>query len=177
VPGESGAETFILCRSADRVSKERAMRERFEKRIETGLVALRKTCEKRRCDPGVVERRVGGCWALTRARRACSTCKSREAERRRVLNWSRRTAALESASAAKVATCCGATSLIGRPPSCGSLYPTDEAEAAFRIQKDNLRLRPVWHHTAERVQATSWSASWPTCCARPWRVGPRRPVW
>jgi hypothetical protein len=28
-----------------------------------------------------------------------------------------------------------------------------EAEAAFRIQKDELRLRPVWHQTAERVQA------------------------
>src|SRR3954454_19340087 len=28
-----------------------------------------------------------------------------------------------------------------------------EAEAAFRIQKDELQLRPVWHQTAERVQA------------------------
>ena len=28
-----------------------------------------------------------------------------------------------------------------------------EAEAAFRIQKDELRLRPVWHQRAERVQA------------------------
>lgn len=28
-----------------------------------------------------------------------------------------------------------------------------EAEAAFRIQKDDLRLRPVWHQTAERVEA------------------------
>lgn len=28
-----------------------------------------------------------------------------------------------------------------------------EAEAAFRIQKDELRLRPIWHQIAERVQA------------------------
>jgi len=28
-----------------------------------------------------------------------------------------------------------------------------EAEAAVRIHKDELRLRPVWHQTAERVQA------------------------
>lgn len=28
-----------------------------------------------------------------------------------------------------------------------------EAEAAFRIQKDDLRLRPVWHQKTERVQA------------------------
>ncbi len=28
-----------------------------------------------------------------------------------------------------------------------------DAEAAFRIQKTDLRLRPVWHHKADRVQA------------------------
>ena len=28
-----------------------------------------------------------------------------------------------------------------------------EAEAAFRIQKNDLRLRPVWHQKTERVQA------------------------
>jgi hypothetical protein len=28
-----------------------------------------------------------------------------------------------------------------------------EVEAAFRVQKDDLRLRPVWHQTAERVQS------------------------
>src|SRR5439155_13485627 len=28
-----------------------------------------------------------------------------------------------------------------------------DAEAAFRIQKSDLRLRPVWHQTAERVRA------------------------
>src|SRR5204862_5022248 len=28
-----------------------------------------------------------------------------------------------------------------------------QAEAAFRIQKSELGLRPIWHHKAERVQA------------------------
>src|SRR3954451_6079 len=28
-----------------------------------------------------------------------------------------------------------------------------EGAAAFRIQKRDLRLRPIWHQTAERVQA------------------------
>jgi transposase len=28
-----------------------------------------------------------------------------------------------------------------------------EAEAAFRIQKSELKIRPVWHHTAERTKA------------------------
>jgi hypothetical protein len=28
-----------------------------------------------------------------------------------------------------------------------------EAEAAFRIQKSDLKIRPVWHHKEERVQS------------------------
>lgn len=28
-----------------------------------------------------------------------------------------------------------------------------QAEAAFRIQKDDLRIRPIWHQRADRVQA------------------------
>ena len=28
-----------------------------------------------------------------------------------------------------------------------------EAEAAFRVHKSDLEIRPVWHHTQERVQA------------------------
>lgn len=28
-----------------------------------------------------------------------------------------------------------------------------QAEAAFRIQKDQLRIRPIWHQRADRVQA------------------------
>ena len=59
VPDEAGSETFILCRSADRAAKERAMRERFEQRIEKGLQAIVRRCEQKRCDLGVIERRIG----------------------------------------------------------------------------------------------------------------------
>ena len=59
VADEAGSETFILCRSADRAAKEQAMRQRFEQRIEKGLEAIVRGCEKRRCDLGVTERRVG----------------------------------------------------------------------------------------------------------------------
>src|SRR3954453_4633289 len=57
--GEAGSETFILCRSADRVAKEQAMRERFEQRIEKGLQAIAQICERQRRYRGVVERRIG----------------------------------------------------------------------------------------------------------------------
>ena len=59
VPDEAGSETFILRRSADRAANERAMRERFEQRIEKGLQAIVRRCEQKRCDLGVIERRIG----------------------------------------------------------------------------------------------------------------------
>jgi len=58
-PGEDGKEVLILCRSASRGAKEKAMHERFEKRVEEGLIKLREGCRKQKQKLGVVERRVG----------------------------------------------------------------------------------------------------------------------
>src|ERR1700686_3247405 len=35
----------------------------------------------------------------------------------------------------------------------GACIPLTQAEAAFRIQKDQLTVRPIWHQRADRVQA------------------------
>ena len=59
VPAPDGEEVFILCRSAERQAKEQAMHERFEKRIEEGLLKIAASCDKRRQKSGAVERRVG----------------------------------------------------------------------------------------------------------------------
>ena len=45
------AETFILCRSRDRREKEKAMHERFEKRIEQRLTRMAHRCHKQKRDP------------------------------------------------------------------------------------------------------------------------------
>ena len=39
-PSQDGKESFILCRSAERAAKEKAIHDRFEKRIEKGLIKL-----------------------------------------------------------------------------------------------------------------------------------------
>ena len=54
-------ETVILCRSADRRSKEQAMHDRFSRRIETALerLAARVARSKRRLDPAPVNRQIG----------------------------------------------------------------------------------------------------------------------
>src|SRR6185312_9932069 len=52
-PAPEGEEVFILCRSAQRSQKERAMHERFEKRIEEGLKRIDESCRKRKQKPVV----------------------------------------------------------------------------------------------------------------------------
>ena len=54
-----GAETFILCRSADRREKEKAMHERFARRIETGLRKIEESCQKRKYKPVTIAKRLG----------------------------------------------------------------------------------------------------------------------
>src|SRR6266700_3651133 len=54
-------ETVILCRSADRRSKERAMHDKFSQRIEEALdrLAARLARSKKRLDPAIVNRQIG----------------------------------------------------------------------------------------------------------------------
>jgi transposase len=155
VLGESGAETFILCRSADRAAKEQAMRERFQDRIERGLQAIVRRCEQKRCDLGVIERRIGRLLGKnTRAARLFSVQVGRDPSGRVVVTWSRRASALESAKRREGCYLLRSNISDGTAEDLWKTYmQLTEAEAAFRIQKDELRLRPIWHPIAERVQA------------------------
>jgi hypothetical protein len=59
--GPDGNETFVLCRSASRSEKEKAMHERFSKRIEEGLHSLSRRIEKSQMplDRGQLEGQIG----------------------------------------------------------------------------------------------------------------------
>ena len=155
VPGETGSETFILCRSADRTAKEQAMRQRFEQRIENGLEAITKGCAQRKYDRGVIERRVGRLLGLnSRAARLYTVKVSRDASGRVDITWSRNSAALESLKSREGYYLLRSNLADWTAEDLWKAYmQLTEAEAAFRIQKDELRLRPVWHQTTERVQA------------------------
>ena len=155
VAGDSGSETFILCRSADRAAKERAMRQRFEQRIEKGLEAIAEGCARRKCDAGVVERRVGRLLGFnSRAARLYTVKVARDASGRVGVTWSRRDAAVASAERREGCYLLRSNVADWRAEELWKAYmQLTEAESAFRIQKDDLRLRPVWHQTAERVQA------------------------
>jgi transposase len=150
-----GQETFVLCRSEDRKTKERAMRERFEKRIETGLEKICAACEKRGQQIGAIERRVGRLLGQnTRAAALFDVQVTAAGEGHAQLEWSKRNDRTDWAILSE--GCYLLRSNVddwsGEELWQAYIQLTD-AEAAFRIQKDELRLRPVWHQSADRVQA------------------------
>ena len=155
VPADDGDETFILCRSADRAAKERAMRERFEQRIAGGLEQIHRACQTRRCAVGVIERRVGR--LLGRNTRAAGLFDVRVTSGKNgaaQLSWSKRSLAVHSAAQREGCYLLRSNVVDWTAAELWRAYmQLTDAEAAFRMQKDQLKLRPVWHQTAERVQA------------------------
>jgi len=155
VPSDDGVETYILCRSEDRALKEQAMRDRFATRIEAGLTSMAAGCLQRRSTPGVIERRVGR--LLQRNQRAARfydirvTATEDGAAR---LEWSRCEPAWNQARACDGCYVLRSNVTDWTAQELWQAYiQLTEAEAAFRIHKESLQLRPVWHQTAERVTA------------------------
>jgi len=157
--GPDGAETFVLIRSIERREKEQAIHARFIRRIEEALARLaRRIAHARRpLDRGRLERQLGRLLAHT----------SRAAGRYVIdlvadpsvpagvrLVW---TARPEWDDWARWSEGCYVLRSNIPDWSPEELWRTyiqlTEAEAAFRIHKSELSLRPIWHQRADRVQA------------------------
>jgi transposase len=152
---DGGTETFILCRSAARREKEKAMHEKFEQRIEVGLAALAKLAEKRSLTAVAVAHRVGRLLGQnTRAAGAFKTEVTTDAQGKAVLKWEK----VETwRNWARLSEGCYLLRSNVRDWTAPELWRAymqlTEAEAAFRIHKSDLSLRPIWHQKKERVQA------------------------
>jgi len=154
-PAPNGEEVFILCRSGERRMKEQAMHERFEKRIEEGLRKIDSGCQKRKQKVGVVERRVGRLLGRnTRAAGLFQITVGEDADGAAQLQWSKSEAWREWAQLSEGCYLLRSNVTDWTPEELWSAYiQLTEAEAAFRIQKSDLRIRPVWHQREDRVQA------------------------
>src|SRR6266446_4536360 len=157
--GPDGIETFVLIRSVERREKERAMHERLARRIEDRLVRLGQRVQRARraLDPRRLERQLGR--LLERNQRAAGRYVIDFVPDPTVpagvrLAW---TARPEWDDWARWSEGCYVlrTNVADWTPE--DLWRTyiqlTDAEAAFRIQKSELGIRPVWHQRAERVQA------------------------
>ena len=124
-PSLDGDETFILCRSRDRREKEKAMHEKFEKRLEARLKEMEKSYAQRRYKLMTIAKRLGKLlgrnnWA--QLSKGCYLLRSNVNEWDAEDLWK-------------------------------AYMQLTEAEAAFRIHKSDLSIRPIWHQKAERVAA------------------------
>src|SRR5262250_312972 len=178
VPAPDGEEVFILCRSAERQAKEHAMQERFEKRIEDGLAKIAASCGKRRQKSGAVERRVGRLLERnTRAARLFDVQVEVDAQGFTQLRWTKVESWREWARKSEGCYLLRSNVTEWTPEELWRAYvQLTEAEAAFRVHKSDLQIRPVWHHREDRVGAISWSVFWLTCCGRRWRPAAARRV-
>lgn len=155
---EDQVETFILCRSADRAKKESAMRQRFAERIQHGLELLQERCRRSKpgkLETGAVERLVGRLMQQnTRAVPFFTVRVTKEASGRPELTWKRSEVSLELAAIRDGCYLLRTNVTDWTPEELWYAYMhLTDVEAAFRIQKDQLGLRPIWHQLAHRIQA------------------------
>ena len=154
-PGPDGSEVFVLCRSGARREKEQAMLERFACRIEQGLQRLEKSCSSRPLKQTAVAHRVGALLARnSRAARLFQVSYETGADGGCRLHWHRDERYRQWADLSNGAYLLrsNVTDWSERELWEAYIHLTD-AEEAFRIQKTELRLRPVWHQKTERVEA------------------------
>lgn len=154
-PNPEGKETFILCRSQARTIKEKQIHERFEKRLEEGLTKITESCRKKKQTIGKIERRVGK--LLGKNTRAAGLFKIEVREKpaggaevvwEKVEAW-RHWAELSEGSYILRTNIDDWTAA----ELWEAYIQLTEAEAAFRIQKSDLRIRPIWHQKEDRVKA------------------------
>ncbi len=151
-------ERVILCRSAARRSKEQAMHEKFSRRIETALATLseRIARSKRRIDPDQVNRQIGRILQQNQRSAArfdiglvddpCPAgCRLKVEIKPEFDEWAERS---EGAYVLRSNIDDWTDEQLWR-----AYIQLTQAEAAFRIQKNQLNIRPIWHQRADRVQA------------------------
>jgi len=157
--GPGGNETFLLCRSRDRVEKEKAMHERFSKRIETALESMDRRVTKSRSalDRSRLERQIGRLLernSRAGARYNISLVDEPNSPAGVRLQWSIRSQWDDWARLSE-GTYILRTNI--HDWSAEDLWKTyvqlAEAEAAFRVHKSDLAIRPIWHHKENRIRA------------------------
>jgi transposase len=148
-------ETFILCRSRDRSQKDLAIVRRFEQTIEERLTKMAARCAKQKRDPQKVEREVGRLLGQnTRAARLFEvTVKTTKAGHAR-LEWQKLEAVREWATLSAGCYLLRSNVSDWNDEELWKAYiQLTEAEAAFRVHKSDLTIRPIWHQKEDRVLA------------------------
>ncbi len=159
VAGVDGEDSYLLCRSTQRRAKEHAMHQRFAARIEQGLNRLARRIEHstKPLNRSTLERQIGrllGANGHAAGRYGIEVVENPNCaagvELSVAINpqWEERAAVAEGCYVLR-------TNLTEWEPQ--ALWQTyiqlTQAEAAFRIHKSELSIRPIWHQKQTRVEA------------------------
>lgn len=160
VPGPEDTETFVLARSADRRQKEGAIHRRFVERFEAALGKMQAEAASRRLkDLEVANRRLGRlqqkCWRASGAFEVTiRALKTPKGKARLEVSWKRNAVWSEWAALREGCYLLRTNLPETDPATLWKRYiQLAEAEWAFRITKDELEIRPIWHQTTDRVLA------------------------
>jgi len=156
-PEGNSQERYLLCRSRDRAAKERAMLDRQIQRLRTELAKIdRQLQQQPEADAGPIERRLGKWLGRSPAAEKLFTVQlQRDAQQRacglEVIEHQER---LEWARQAHGAYLLRTNHPASDPAALWRWYiQLTQAEAAFRVEKSDLGLRPLFHQKSHRVQA------------------------
>lgn len=152
---EEDKETFILCRSRDRSHKEEAIVGRFEQKIEARLVSMTARCEKQNRDPMKVEREIGRLLGQnTRAAKLFEVTVEKAKDDAARIVWKKVEAARDWVTLSAGCYLLRSNVTGWSDDELWKAYiQLTEAEAAFRIHKSDLKIRPIWHQKEDRVLA------------------------
>ncbi len=160
VPSPDGQETFILARSAERREKERAIHQRFLNRMEEGLKKLQAATESGRLkDRGMANRRLGRLQGQnSRVSRAFEVniepLELPQGKAHLRISWTRNAQWSEWAELSEGCYLLRSNLNETDPGTLWKRYiQLTDAEWAFRITKDELVIRPIWHQKEDRVKA------------------------
>jgi transposase len=147
-------EVYILCRSQARREKDAAIVRRFDERIEKRLKAAQARCEKQNRDPMKVERELGRLFGKnTRGAQLFEVKVDKNEAGFARITWKRRQQVCDWHSLSDGCYLLRSNVTTWSDEELWKAYiQLTEAENAFRIEKSDLRIRPVWHQKEDRVQ-------------------------
>jgi transposase len=151
----SGEETYILCRTAARKEKEKAIRKRFSTRMEAALEALEKNIASGRLkDRYKMERRLGRIQARHPQVNDLFEVALRDTPAGVRLVWEMKEERKAWRDLREGAYMLRTNLQADSAEQMWSMYmQLTEAEASFRALKSELSIRPLFHQKEPRVKA------------------------
>jgi transposase len=160
IQGPEGQEVFVLARSQDRQQKEQAMHQRFIERMESHLQKMQKSATSGRLkDLTQAQRRLGRIqqryWRAAKAFDVkIAVLDDPSSKARLAVQYSRNGTWAQWAALSEGCYLLRTNLTEVDPKTLWKRYiQLTEAEWAFRITKDELVIRPIWHQKPDRVKA------------------------